>query len=162
MLAQIDPDKFIDYFQVQVFLWTVGQHCTGNFLVKCWPSQIKTTFYGLFSWEKMTECFGSTLKRKFLAQCCLTMYLDNFGQTIFLGNTGSLSENIVQGFYSCSGCPKSIKTTLNAGCYGSYSYAMMPRASSTTLRKVFAVQCCPKRYSWNNIAQIKTLCSVAW
>ena len=31
-LAQIDPDKIVDYFLMQSCLWTVGQHCTGNFL----------------------------------------------------------------------------------------------------------------------------------
>ena len=32
MSAQIDPDKTIDNFPVQICLWTLGQHCTGNFL----------------------------------------------------------------------------------------------------------------------------------
>ena len=36
---------------------------------------------------------------------------------------------------------------------------MLSGASMTTLHKVFPVQCCPRRYSWGNIAQIKTMCS---
>ena len=64
MLAQIVPDKVLDYFPVQTCLWAaVGQHCTGNFIVQCWPSQIKTTFYSLFSHEKMTVGFESTLHK---------------------------------------------------------------------------------------------------
>ena len=35
MLAQIDRDKIIDYFPVEICFWTVGQHCLGNFLVQC-------------------------------------------------------------------------------------------------------------------------------
>ena len=63
MFTQVDPDKSIDYFLVKVFLWTMGQDRTGNFLVQCWPSQIKTTFYMLFSQEKMTVCYGPTLHK---------------------------------------------------------------------------------------------------
>ena len=37
---------------------------------------------------------------------------------------------------------------------------MLSGASRTTLDKVFPMQCCPRRYSWDNIAQMKTLCSV--
>ena len=40
---------------------------------------------------------------------------------------------------------------------------MLSSASGTTLHKNFPVQCCPRRsYSWGNIAQIKTLCSVVF
>ena len=38
---------------------------------------------------------------------------------------------------------------------------MLSGASRITLRKVFPVQCCPRRYSSDNIAQTKTQCSVA-
>ena len=37
---------------------------------------------------------------------------------------------------------------------------MFSGASSTALHKVFTMQRCPRRYSWDNIAQIITLCSV--
>ena len=68
----------------------------------------------------------------------------------------SHSDNIAQGFYLSNGCPKSIKTTLNIN----FSNGILPGASKTTLHKVFPVQCCPRRYFWEDIAQIKTLCSV--
>ena len=45
MLDQISPDKISDYFPVQSCLWTVGQHCTSNFLLQFWLRQIKTTLY---------------------------------------------------------------------------------------------------------------------
>ena len=37
---------------------------------------------------------------------------------------------------------------------------MLSGASKTTTHKVFPVQFCPRRYSWDNIAQIKILCSI--
>ena len=36
-----------------------------------------------------------------------------------------------------------------------FSYAMLSGASRTTLQEVFPVQCCPRRYSWDNITQTK-------
>ena len=59
-------------------------------------------------------------------------------------------------FYLCNDCPKSIKTTVNR----IFPDAMLSGVSKTTLHKVFRVQRCPKRYSWDNIAQIKILCSI--
>ena len=46
MLAQTqtDPDNVVDFF-VQSYLGSMGQHCTGNFLVQCWFRQIKTTLH---------------------------------------------------------------------------------------------------------------------
>ena len=51
---------------------------------------------------------------------------------------------------------KTIKTTLNK----IFSYALLSGASRTAPHKVFLVQTWPSRYSWDDIAQIKTLCSV--
>ena len=74
-----------------------------------------------------------------------------------LCNARSLPDIIAQGFYLCNGCPKSNSTTLNR----IFSYAMLSGASKT-IHKVFPMKyffLC-RRYSWDNIAQIKTLCSV--
>ena len=54
MLAQIHPNKIVDYFPVQSVLWTVGQRNTGNCLVQYWPSRIKTTLRSFFYCKKMT------------------------------------------------------------------------------------------------------------
>ena len=51
MLAQINSDKIVDSFYVQICLWTVGQHYKGNFIVQCWLRQIKTTLHRLLSSE---------------------------------------------------------------------------------------------------------------
>ena len=63
----------------------------------------------------------------------------------------SLSGNMAQGFYLCNVVPRVLRI---------FSYAMLSGASRTTLHKVFHVQCCPRRYSWDNISQVQTLCSV--
>ena len=68
MLAQKGPGNIADYFSVQSCLWTVGQLCTGIFLMQCWHRQIKTTLYRLFSCKNMSVC---------------QMYLDNIDETIF-------------------------------------------------------------------------------
>ena len=66
MLAKTDQDKIVDYFPVQSCLWTVGQHCTGNFLVQYWPKEIKTTLYRLSSCDKMTVRSGPTFHKQFV------------------------------------------------------------------------------------------------
>ena len=75
MLAQTDSDKFLDYFSVQICLWTVGQYCTGNIRVQYWPSQIKATFIGYFTAERWL-CALSQHCTSFLR--CL-VFLDNIG-----------------------------------------------------------------------------------
>ena len=54
-----------------------GQHGTGNFLVQCWPRQIKKTLYKLSSCEKMIlrsgqYCTSNFLFRTTLSQMHLT------------------------------------------------------------------------------------------
>ena len=77
MLFQIDPDKIADYFLVEICLWTVGQYCTGSFLVQCWPNQTERSFYRLLSRKKMTVCLSQHCTGNFLVECCLKQSLDN-------------------------------------------------------------------------------------
>ena len=55
----------IDYFFVHGCLWTVDQHCKGNFHVQSWFRQIKTTLYSLFSCENMSVRLWPTLQKVF-------------------------------------------------------------------------------------------------
>ena len=55
----------IDYFSVHGCLWTVDQHCKGNFHVQSWFRQIKTTLYSLFSCENMSVHLWPTLQKVF-------------------------------------------------------------------------------------------------
>ena len=123
------------------------------------PMLAQTDTDKFISYFYVQVCFwavGQHCTSNVLTQCCFTTHPNNFGHTIFLCNASSHSDNIAQGFYLSNGCPKSIKTTLNIN----FSYEILPGASKTTLHKVFPVQCCPRRYFWEDIAQIKTLCSV--
>ena len=107
------PDTFIDYFHVHVYLWAVGQHCTGNFLCNVGEARSREHFVGNSPAERRLCVMSQHCTSNFLTQCCFTTYLDNFDQTIFLCNAKSLSDHITQGFYLSHGCPKSIKKTLN-------------------------------------------------
>ena len=109
-------------------------------------------------------CFGLNIAEVVVAQCCLMTYLDNFGQTIFLRNAGSLSENIAQSFDVCHG----IKTTLNIKFF-LMQCCLEPQeqhygcSCAILSQEILLGQYCTDKYSqyrWNNITQIKTLCNV--
>ena len=59
------------------------------------------------------------------------------------------------GFLAIQYCLKGIKTTLNRIFLIQYCLELQ---GEPYIR--FSVQCCPRRYSWENIAQIKTMCNV--
>ena len=99
MLAQIDPDKIVDYFSVHVvcaniasviFLCSVvsdvfgqhwldcglvGQHCAGNCFVQCWPNQNKTTLRRIFSCKNTSVRSGPNSTSNFPMHCCLRRIL---------------------------------------------------------------------------------------
>ena len=152
-MCSVDPerlDKIIDYFPIELCLWTVGQHCTGNFLVRCWPVQIKRRFYKSFSCQKMTRALDQHCPSNFHMKCCL-MYLDNITQIIYLLN------NIAQGFYLYN-IAQMILRQQRTGFFLKQCCVEPQRA---ILHKVFHVQCC-NVFSGNIIAQIKTMCSVVF
>ena len=132
MLAQIDRDKITGNFHVQVCFRNVDLHCIGIFLLQARSKQHFTVYFPAKRWlcTLWQNCTSN-----FLAQCCLTTCLNNFGWMIFLCNTSSLSGNITKGFHLSNVCPKSIKTIF----IKIVSNAMLFAASKATLSKIFPV-----------------------
>ena len=73
MLAQIDPDKIVDYFSVQSCLWTLGHHYTGKFLVQCYR-QIRQHCISYFPAKTCLRALGQYWFS--CAMLCQT-YMDN-------------------------------------------------------------------------------------
>ena len=71
MLAHIDQDSIADYFPVESCFWAVGQHCTGNFLMQCWHSQIRQHCIGYFPAKTCLRAVGEHCTSNFFVQCSL-------------------------------------------------------------------------------------------
>ena len=68
MLVHADQDNIS--FPVKTWLCALGQHCTSNCFVQCCPSMVDTTFYRLFSSQKLSVTMGQHCTGKTLVQCC--------------------------------------------------------------------------------------------
>ena len=82
-------------------------------------------------------------------------YLCNIGWTIFLCNAESLSNNMAQVFYLCNVVPR----VLRQHWRGFYLFMQRCLEPQDNIHKVFPMQSCLRRCSWDNIAQMK-LCAV--
>ena len=117
----------IEFHNSFICLWTVDQHCKGIFLVQCWPSHTKASFYRLFFREKMNMCFGPTLHKLFSwTMLCHDILRQLWFDDILMQCCEPLRQHSTENFYLCNG----IKTTLNR----TFSYAMLSGASRTTLQ----------------------------
>ena len=95
VMDQIDPNKLIYCFHVQVCLWTVFQHFTGTFLVQCDQGRLRQHFPGN-SPKKGWRVLWADIAQVIFLRNVVTTHLDNFGVTIFLFNARTL---IAQDFY---------------------------------------------------------------
>ena len=151
VLTLIGSEKFIIYFHLQVFcgLWAKN----AQVIFQCYVGQAKSRqhFIGYSPAKKCLHALEQHCTSNFLKQYCLTTYVDNFNQAIFLHNV----QQYVIFTYG-------IFTYVNKSC----SYAVLSGTSKTRLPKVFPVQfvSCPAViriiYPQRNIIQIKTLRSV--
>ena len=141
MLAQIDPDKIIDYFHVEIYLWTVRQHCTGN--VSCAmltkPDQ-ENILQVLFPRKNDYVLRVNIVQVIFLRNVVSDVFKQHRLDDIPMQCWESLEQHSTHDFYLCNVAQR-LKTTLNM----IFSYVMLSGASRRMLHKVFPVQCCPRR-----------------
>ena len=109
-----------------------GQHCTGIFLVQCWPRQIKTALYRSFSCENMSVCSGPTLYKLFSRAMLSHKYLDNIDWTIFLCNVvPARSIQHCIGYFPHKSC----LLAMGQHFTGDFFVQCWPRQIQTTLHK---------------------------
>ena len=143
--------------------------------MKCCPESIKMTLNKIFSCTILSRASRKTFYRVLTWAVLPWGYLRQHWTGFFPVNycpepqgqhwldnipmqCWELLEQHCSGFLHIKCWPKSI------GQYwtGFFSYALLSWDPKTTLHKVFPVQCCSRKwFSWDNIAQIKTLCIVA-
>ena len=86
ILAQIDPDKIVDYFPVQSCLWAVGQHCKVIFLYNVGSGRSRQhCIYSLFSCENILCTLGQHCASMFLCNVVLDVIKQNWLDNIPMG-----------------------------------------------------------------------------